>query len=76
MELDSWLDHNKKGLVILMLSLCLCVIPVAIQFFNRYQTPFMYEILINAIGLFFGYTIWYGVKRARAGAENEAVGQK
>ena len=63
MEIDTGMRSPHKGVFLILLSAALVLCPVLIQFFNNYQTPFMYQIPTNALGLFLGNTLWYGLKR-------------
>jgi glycopeptide antibiotics resistance protein len=75
MELESSLTYPKKSVILILLSITLVIIPLIIQFINEYQTPFMYEIPTNALGLFVGYTTWYGFKTGQSGVQHHRCRQ-
>jgi hypothetical protein len=61
MEFDMGQSSRCFDLFLIFGSVLLIIIPVIIQFFNPYQIPFMYQIPTNALGLFIGYSMWYGL---------------
>jgi len=64
MEFDTGQSSRRIDLFLIFSSVFLIIIPVIIQFFNPYQIPFMYQIPTNTLGLFIGYSIWYGLSSA------------
>ena len=63
-EFKSERQPQRMDLTLITASLILIFSPVVIQLFNPFQLPFMYQIPTNALGLFLGYTIWYGLSGA------------
>jgi len=61
MEFDSGQSSPPTERLLIFTSVLLIIFPVIIQFFNPFQIPFMYQIPTNALGLFLGYALWYGL---------------
>ena len=62
-ELELYLDTKKKMLILVTSSILLILISFTIQILNLNQTPFVYEVPTNVLGIFIGYFIWYGFRR-------------
>lgn len=61
-ELEYYMTSPKKGTLILFLAIFLIVFPLIIQIFNYNQTPFLYEIPTNALGISLGYSAWFSLR--------------
>ena len=61
-ELEYYMTSPKKGTLIIFLAIFLIVFPLILQIFNYNQAPFLYEILMNALGLSLGYSTWFSLR--------------
>ena len=62
-ELELYLDTKKKIFILVTSSVLLILTSFAIQLLNLNQTPFVYEVATNVLGIFTGYFAWYGFRR-------------
>ena len=71
MELELYMKGKYRNLILFASASFLVILPIGLQLVNSEQTPFLYEIPTNTIGLFGGYFAWYIFRKV---ADQEITG--
>jgi hypothetical protein len=62
-EIETYINHRKKTILLVLSTILLIFIPFIIQILNQNLTPFLYKVLTNVLGIFTGYFIWFGFRK-------------